>query len=772
MKKILAFTLALGMLCTGCSAGHEGNSTVSVSGESQPDGSEKPMKAAQTQYKETDMTVPDDFAGRQLLYSYNGVRLLYNSRDGKRVIQMYGDDMAPGDKIMLREPEDKRSSYSTDIYPCASADGVLTILYQHIIYDGDITDTERYLSEAEPVFVLRRYSPDGELLSEAEIENPGEFFTYGEDFISTITPYGSNYILAIHDALVLLSPEGEVLDITNITDNWYFCTDSEGRTVAASNEAWGYMDGETLKLPAETKEYGKWLSNHGVPFTGTGDYTAFLTLNEGFYGVDAEGRLTELMDFSDSDYVPPFVGMTVSDGADGFVTLYDDFNTGAGMRFSHLTPRPVGYVDERKPVKVGCINWDNNARDTVAMYNKQSEEYTAEIRTYEEYDDLKLDVVSGDAPDLFCYQPSSVMYRYARLGAFTDLYQLLDSKDGLSREDIVPNIMKAYEYKGALYGLPVAYHLDCWTANREVIPREYSNWNLEEFFSFAENLPENMYLGSKNSPFMDPELCFINLFPAAMRSFIDYDSFTCTFDSPEFVHLLTFCKDAKMQGRIDWDGLSQEETEAAYNEERYALLNKTALLDHGFLHSPEDLVIGSSNWGLYINDDFNYVIYPNNDRSGTVFTGNCMCYSILNGCNEPDGAWDYFCYINSQKYLESYLQVENCFVSNKKENQKRLDDAFYWAEQMEWNEDGQHDSPKSGGNWADSIETKKYSMPPETKQYILDFLSTFDKLGDSDEPVFNIAKEEADRFFAGESSAEDCAAMIQNRVSLYLSENS
>ncbi|MBO4877894.1 MAG: extracellular solute-binding protein [Ruminococcus sp.] len=773
MKRLTASAAAAALLLTACSSGNTVSVTDSSTVQAEENGSEaaKPMKAAQTQYKESRIPLPDDFSGMLLLYNCGGVRFLYQDRDGGMAIQLYDDDMTPTETLKLEVPEDSRSKYTTEHTPCSLPDGGIAMLDMYAVYDGDIADSERWQRETEPEFVLRIYSSDGRLVSESEVGN--DFYTFGDDYIQSLSVYGDNYILSMRDSYLLLSPEGKVLESTNTDENWYFCTDTEGRTLAAGRDGWGYMDGSTLKLPQSPAPYGKWLNPLGVPFTGCGEYKAFITLNEGFYGVDSEDRLTELMDFTDSDFVPQFVYMAASAGEKRFVLITNEQTSSSGLSYVLMTQRPEDYTEaDKKTVRIGCINGDHNAGDTVVMFNKQSENYKAETKRYKEYDDLKYDILTGDAPDLFCYQPSSVMYRFARAGAFTDLYELLDSREGLSRDDIMPNVMKAYEYKGGLYGLPVAYSLNCWIANREVIPREYSNWDLDEFFSFAENMPEGMYLGSKNSPFMSPEQTFDTLLPTAMSSFVDFDGFTCDFGSPEFLHLLTFCRDAKIQEGYDWKNMSDSEKTDATAEYRYSILNKESLLNWCFLRDPNDYIVYPVNDNLYLNDRFTYAIFPNKERSGTISTVNNMCYSILNGCAEPEGAWEYFCFINSEDYLTSYLQTDRAFYSNRHLTETKMEEAFDWADGLDFTGYGYYDPSANGGSAEEDTEEQKYVLPDETKRYLRDFFSTFMKLQDQDEVIYGIAEEEAGKFFAGETSAEDCAAMIQNRVSLYLSENS
>ena len=135
-----------------------------------------------------------------------------------------------------------------------------------------------------------------------------------------------------------------------------------------------------------------------------------------------------------------------------------------------------------------------------SFYNKTTEQYAAQMRSYDSNDELKSDILSGDPPDVFLGEASE-MYKYTDFGAFENIYELMDERGGLKREDILPNILSAFEYKGGVYALPTTFRLDHWLANSKIIGREHSYWTLDEFLDIAEALPDGMYLGSKNSSF-------------------------------------------------------------------------------------------------------------------------------------------------------------------------------------------------------------------------------------------------------------------------------
>ncbi|MBQ9899226.1 MAG: extracellular solute-binding protein, partial [Ruminococcus sp.] len=369
-------------------------------------------------------------------------------------------------------------------------------------------------------------------------------------------------------------------------------------------------------------------------------------------------------------------------------------------------------------------------------------------------------------------------YKYTNLGAFADIYTLMDSRDGLSRGDIVPNVLKAYEYKGGLYGLPVAFNYELWIANSDVISRDYSLWSVSDFLSFAENMPEGMYLGSRNSSFTDRKVAWYNFFNLLMYNYVDFDSYTCDFSSPEFLQVLELLSSFELNEPYDWENADDETSTQYFLEANRALSEKTALIGYSWLHRFLSFAETPGQYNLLEHDNYTYLIPPSNDGRGRIMTGNCMCYSILSNAKNADGAWDYFCYIMGERYQTSYLQTSDTFTSNKAGYDKKLNKFMEDSRYMVYYRNG------GTGVDPDSFElvdgelvytgdtAEKFGHPLDeaNKEYILNVLDSCDVLMDSDDTIQSIANEEVEKYLAGEQTAEQCAEMLQNRVSLYLGE--
>ena len=762
MKKFLIFMSALLMI--------SGVSCAEKSATSTPEISEEPksIEITQLMYKQEHLSFPEDMSERMGLYYYDGVKFVYKSKTGGIKIMSYDENMKESGAITLISGED----LPREACFCTKADGTIIMLCMYVDYDGDESkDPDDFYKNAVVLPAIRTYSPDGELLETHEVDGLHSYEDF--NYIDGLYEYGENYVISFNGGYALISANGEILDMPNENKPLVFATDTDSKTYVFDWQKYSITDGKKLSVDENNAiEYGKYLNRTGAVFGGAGDFKLFMVLNEGIFGIAPNDELLQIMDFTDSNVSPSGIYFACYAGDGKFVICGDDQTLADGMFFDVLTVRPDDYVENKTDLTLGCIDWSNNAPEIAMMYSKQSDNYNIEIKKYDDIDNLKLDVLSGDAPDLFAYQETAFMYRYANMGAFSNLYDFMDKNDGIKREDILENVLQAYEYKGGLYGIPVAFNIEgVYLANSDVISRDYSYWNYEEFLNFAENMPEGMYLGSRNSLFSYRDNIFYTLLQNC-GDWIDYDNYTCDFNNEEFIHLLNFCNTVEINEPYDWDNTDYEQQGIENIEAETSVLRKTALLYPTTIFTCfEDFIYRPVQTGLYKNNNCTFLIPPSNDRTGAISTVNDMCFSILTDTDCPDGAWDFMNYVLSPYFQNNYLQTSHHFTSNKESYEYKINKTIEKCKEEvatpldpltnDWG------NPETEGiTWINK------PLTDDDIEYITEFLSHFNKLSDSDEEAQNIIREECDKFMNGEISAEECAERIQNRVSLYLSEQS
>ena len=251
------------------------------------------------------------------------------------------------------------------------------------------------------------------------------------------------------------------------------------------------------------------------------------------------------------------------------------------------------------------------------------------------------------------------------------------------------------------------------------------------------------------------------------NDFIDTENATCNFDSPEFIKMLEFCNQFPNEGEgdeIDWENATNEEMEEYWKESELALRNDKALLGDFYL---DDL----RNYAHAIHGQFGEPIalvgIPTyNGKGANIFTQNSL--AIMETSNAKDACWKFICKFfeykyQSEEYLYEIPALKSAFT-------KKLDDTMedpYFID-----EEGKKQTYKDTYySYDEEIEIP--NLTKEERDYLEEYILNAGTASFAyDETVYNIITEEAEAYFAGDKTAEQTAEIIQNRVSIIISEQS
>ncbi len=741
MKKITAILCGLSIICAmaGCS-------------EKKTELEKTPVipVVTQTMYKAEEFPIPDDFSYHLSLdyIAEKGTALVYQNNKMEYCVQYYDENMKETDNLVLSKGD---LTYNSRCY--IASDGTIHILIAYGEYDGDPTaDYEKYYAEAEPKIEFYSYNSNGEKIGYLNVEDIPDSYNMMNS-ITDLLYYNGNYIISNFENTYIIDKNGIMTEFEKEMDTAY-AIDTKGRLVASRWEDYCYTD-ESLKYADNPTKFGEYIRRSGEIFTGTGDYSLFGVMQQGIYGMTADGQIVKLLDFVSSR-----VNLTevydVSYVGEGKFAAFTVTNEGA-QSVVLLTVRPDDYVESREKVVFAVEGMDSNVTDKISDFNKSSDEYEIELRNYEGSDELRADVLADNSPDIYCYSDLDTVQSYTNMGAFADMYELMDKYGGLSREDIMPNVLEAYETGDKLYFMSDRFSVQCSIALSEVLGREYSNWTMNEFFEFVENMPENMYIGDKWS-FYSRYGLFCYLCQDNVEQWVDFDNNTCDFNSESFIKTLELCRDLKLvfDEMPDYQNMTQEETLALEEWNAALLKNKEALLGWGGgsmvrLEGPKY----AAQFGLKM-DDITLVANPTKNGGGTISGGNY--YSVLKSGNCTEGGWAYIC------WLLDLSQQENGFVRfpvNK--------DAFYKCTARQRVET---ESASAAGGMNGLRFEYDPTITEEQCEYIVGFIEKCNSLDGFRTKVRAILDDEYESFIVGEITAEQCAERIQSRMEIYLSENS
>ena len=398
-------------------------------------------------------------------------------------------------------------------------------------------------------------------------------------------------------------------------------------------------------------------------------------------------------------------------------------------------------------LSLGVMTLDPALRKTVTDFNRIQDKVRIDPVTYVEdydyesaYEKLKLEILKGSAPDLF--DTGGIDYEIlADKGVFLDLYEFMDRDPLCSRDKMMSEVLKAYETGGHLYTIAPAFSVaTVWGGSSLVRGRD--GVNMEELI---EILRDNG--GDINSlyGFSADESVLRTLCIQSMDEFIDWEQGTCSFTSKGFLDLLEFAK-----------GYGGTHFESLYG----AIRSGKILLTLGLMASVESCRLQSELYGEKIQ----FIGYPTANGSGSRVFWNGAQLSVCAETEYPDEAWEFVRYCLLNGYDGAGFPVERARFEEVLERSME--------EEMTKNEDGS-ESPICRISYREPENDVNILVEKADEADAATIRELVEKAVGKYEyhvEILNIIEEEAEAYFQGQKSAGEAAAIIQNRIQLYLDE--
>ncbi len=749
MKKLLSYLTALTFICsmTACSGKKEIET-------SQP---AEEITVSQTMYKEEHIDFPEDkrFVEGMTYIDGQGVRLIYTDSENCYKFADYDENMAVKSTARLFTAEEN-ILVNLD---CAS-DGTMIALLTYIHSEHEV-GTPEYFDDAEFSFELRKYAPDGSGEEIIPLPELADYYVPYEDIIHNLKLIDGKILLALSSGRLIMDMDGNILESRQESGYISYCEDSHGNIITAADTGYCYMDSLSLDLPENMTEYGDYLRlnlNLGVS-KGFGDFKLFFMFNSGVYGLTENNNLVEVFNYNNSLVSINDYRSLVYAGEGKFVGIGNDMEKSF---LSLLTVRPDDYVMNRKDIVIGVIGKIGTDRQELAsMYNKKNDSYKADLKVYGEMDDFSAAVLIDDAPDCISYTGTYNMRRFNNLGAVMNMYELSAKYGGFKKEDILDNVTEALEIDGGLYGICQKFSIPVSIGRSDYFPNGKMTW--QEFKDTYNSFPEDVYFSNIMGMNL-PRDVFEFLCTSNLHSFIDYEKGKCNFNTPEFAEMLEFTQTVRLMPEMDWQTFYDTHTDEEAN-----LFHED---DFNSISKGESML--TNDWASYIGDfielkrkynfddgEFTLINSPSDNPNSQIQLD--TLYSVVTNGKCPEGAWDYINYITSENFLTSYLQTYRSFSSFKGAFEKI-------NERVRWESENPTYIDENGRTHA--VFTTSKPITDVEYNMALEYIGNCTVPTDYNEALYNIIMEEYTAFAAGDKTAAECAERIQNRVSIFLSENS
>lgn len=602
--------------------------------------------------------------------------------------------------------------------------------------------------------------------------NCGEILT--KDRFSNIYNCKDGFIINDDNSiLTIVSLDGEILGTIDLTPYHVHgvSLDSEGiPMVVYSGEDTTY----TAQIEAAelvNKQECSVLTDTAYTMTaGFGEYRLAAMFNGMLYGLK-DNIWVKLCDFIDNDFNSTSIYSLTMTGENEFAAAMTD---ASGSTMKLLTEADISVLESKTVIRVANLVAGDMTNSTARAYNsaKPDSPYRVEVKDYGNasslYDDritnLHQDILSGNAPDVITFNSEITPGSFgARESIFVDLYTLLDNDTELKRENFLDGYLEGLDFNGKLLQIS-----PCFVFKTMVVKDKFldglTSWNYDQFAERINAIPEEMKITQWAN--MKLENNFLKI--VDYSEFVDYENAVCDFENEGFIKALNIVRDNHI-------GLTLEEYDSWMNESGgFDAYNQGQYINDNCMIYEMDL----GGWytlrqtlHAQFNEPATLVGYPNENGNGS-FVLPLECMGIM--ANSPciDGAWDF---IKTVYFSEEYYSNKNGVYGSW--YYPTLEE--YYVKQLEEQKDATY-TDENG----ETIRGDNLWIGPDSDDFITYYEFTdeecekYDKIvreaakdvRQGDNVIYNIIREETMPFFEGEYTAEKTAEIIQNRVSIYLSE--
>ena len=403
---------------------------------------------------------------------------------------------------------------------------------------------------------------------------------------------------------------------------------------------------------------------------------------------------------------------------------------------------------EKGIVTLGSTSMVPDLEKVVAEFNRYSGEYRVEIVDYvaseETYEDaveqLKLDIVSGTAPDMITL--GGINYSMlSEKGALADLYDFMAEDEECPKDLLVQSVAEACEDQGHLYGISPSFQLHSMWGYGDVTGGR-SGVTFEELFRMLENSGKDL---NAIAGFAADEPVLTRLCTVSMDEFIDWENGTCDFEGDYFKQALSFAR--------EYTGNYMGGT---YSER---IGKREVVLSVGIISSVADYQIQKELYG----GDVAFVGYPVAAGSGTAVGFRGIPVAINARKEDRTGAWEFV------KYYLLHGYDGQGFPLVREQFDRVLDAAM--EEDYGVSEDGGTERNPKGYYNDGGGQIFVYAAAQEDVDAVRGLVESAGNRCESNPVIQDIINEEAAGYFSGQVDLDSTVEKIQNRVTLFLQES-
>lgn len=760
MKKLLSLFLSVSFLICAVSCGKK---TEDITPEQLESSSQAEEISAEDihSYKSEKIEMPFDGGFYQAVPLSDGKYRFFGS-DSNGSLYIYDTDSSFKDFTLVEPELGFSAGYNNSVtYAIADDDSMYALAAQ--VTHGDIPDPpkdydenfdyEAYYAASEYTYKFIHLDKSGKKLSEVPMDWLLEYaneYAYGQTNIASLIYCGNDILLAnIENSLVFIDCKDgtqlEKLDTENMWGSLYADRDGKPVYICESADESGAVEYNICGIDTENRKF----SDDKIAFSeyfngyirGSGKYRHYIVFPDGIYGFTDDGQQEFLVDFLESNISGnSIMSLLALDNGDFIVA---DYSTNEISRYVKCS---ADEVTHKEIITLGHFtNNDDSINSEIIKFNNSHDDIQVKIKEIESADQLRLDIISGNAPDVIINYDISTVKSLADKGVFVNFYDLMENDPEVNKDTVMPNVMKACESSdGNLYMFPQSFYVGAGFVKTKYFDKQECTF--EELINLYNEYPE------MSRAYHTRDEMFSDIFKSS-DDFVDYENATCSFNSPEFVEILEFCSQfpEELDKPDKWG--DPEGFGNYYLERTFDYIKDRDLIEYTSFGNFNNF--NYEKYGYFGDEDTTIIGYPSIDgNKGKLSFG--YNFSISSSSGNKQACWE---------FVKSFLSEENQQSGNGYGNGfPVMKEYFYKSADESMKPQTINEEAKGTG----------IAIPPlsqEERDFYCDYIMDSDScMNYYNESILNICDEEVSAYFGGGQSAQQTAEYIQSRVSILLSE--
>ena len=485
------------------------------------------------------------------------------------------------------------------------------------------------------------------------------------------------------------------------------------------------------------------------------DHNLYVKSFDGIFTYDSDqGKLEKILDY---DYSNIGSGQWTTVGC--AVALSDkeiiaDVPVDYNSELNRLTKVDPKDVPDRTLITMSAMNMDMRVESQIMDFNRTNDKYRIEVTKHYDYqDDFNNDVVSGNLPDIIMVSGIySDMYsdfgKCVDKGLFLDLTKEFEKGGAFGDIEMLPNIAEMMKTDDKYYSVIPSFAVVTY-AMREQDAGGKTSMSYKDCEEMAKS--HNFEIDKAFGGMIKKDNLVAHEWKFNKNKYIDWENSKCDFDNQDFIEFLNFVN----KFPVESDDYPKDGESFMNPDFKYA--NGEAL----FRESP------FSNMDSYIElkqgifkDNVTLIGYPSKDGENLSYIMP-IAFAVNSKTANKEGACE---------FIRNLFDIREGQYNEVPYAGFPADKSRFEAELERSTKEFSGDSESDYFYFGDKIKKKPLSQ--EEVNGFKDFVLAIDTRYESDDEVGKIISEECASFFSGKKTAEEVAGLIQNRVSVYVNENS